>query len=47
MMHIYAWLCHIAYCLGSRPKPIPARIASSVTRVILEVIRAGVGLGLD
>ena len=40
--------------LGPRPKPTPARIASSITRgeddtsrrVILDVIRAGVGLDL-
>ena len=32
--------------LGPRPKPTPARIASSITGVILEAIRAGVGLGL-
>ena len=32
--------------LGPRPKPTPARIASSITRVILDAIRAGVGLGL-
>ena len=32
--------------LGPRPKPTPVRIASSITRVILEAICAGVGLGL-
>ena len=33
--------------LGPRPKPTPARIASSIMRgVILEAIRAEVGLGL-
>ena len=37
---------YILTSLGPRPKPTPARIASSITRVILEVIRAGVGLGL-
>ena len=44
--------CHVYVCimvyvsLGPRPKPTPARIASSITRGVLDAIRAGVGLGL-
>ena len=37
---------HLHVSLGPRPKPTPAWIASSITRVILDAIRAGVGLGL-
>ena len=44
--HIMRVHTHDCISLGPRPKPTPAQIASSITRVILEAIRAGVGLGL-
>ena len=39
------YMVRVSVSLGPRPKPTPARIASS-TRMILEAIRGGVGLGL-
>ena len=45
-LYIEATIGECCCSLGPRPKPTPARIASSITRVILDAIHAGVGLGL-